>query len=320
MSESNTPPRPIISVAISPKNNSDHQEFQRALRTIAQEDPAIQIKTDSLTGKTTLSGMTELHLEATCNRILHEFKIQLDISEPRVIYLEGICRRAEGEGKYIRQTGGSGNYAHCKLRVEPNEPDKGYEFINDIKDQAIPTQYITPIDEGVQKALEQGILAGHPMVDIKVTLFDGSYHEVDSNEMAFKIAGSMAFKEAARRAKPLRLEPVMTVKITVPEEYMGFIISDLNSRRGRIENIQRATDRSHVIKAAVPLVELLGYGRHIRSSTQGRANHSMKFARYEAAFRRDEPDNDGPYVTANKPIRPKTGSGSATARLYPEPK
>ncbi len=318
MSESNTQPRPIISMAIIPRNNSDHEKLQRALQIIAQEDPAIQFKTEFVGAQTILSGMNDLHLEATCNRISHEFKIQLDVGDPRVIYLEGICRRAEGEGKYIRQTGGSGNYAHCKLRVEPNEPGKGYEFINNINNQAIPTQYITPIDEGVQQALERGILVGHPMVDIKVTLFDGSYHKVDSNEMAFKIAGSMALKEAARKAKPIRLEPVMNVEITVPEEYIGFIISDLNSRRGRVEDIHHTTDGSHVIKAAVPLADMLGYGRHIRSSTQGRANYSMKFARYEASSRRDKPGDDYPYVTANKPIRPKPGSGSAAASLDAE--
>jgi elongation factor G len=314
MSESDTRSRWIISVAIIPRNNGDHEKLQRALRIIAQEDPTLQIKTEFIGAQTTLSGMNDLHLEATCNRISHEFKIQLDVGEPGVIYLEGICRQAEGEGKYIRQTGGFGNYAYCKLRVEPNEPGNGYEFINDIKNQAIPTRYITPINEGVQQALERGILADHPMVDIKVTLFDGSYHEVDSNEMAFKIAGSMAFKEAARRAKPLRLEPVMNVEITVPEEYIGFIISDLNSRRGRIEDIQRAADGSQILKAAVPLAEMFGYRKHISSNTQGRANYSMKFARYEASSRRDWPDGDGPYVTARKPVRPKTGSGSTTAR------
>ena len=318
MSEPNTPNRPIITVAISPKSNSDRWKLQRALNVLVQEDPTIQIKTEFLSGQTIVSGMNELHLEMRCHRILDEFKIQLDIGEPRVIYLETIRRHAEGEGKYIRQTGGFGNYAHCKLRVEPNEPGKGYEFINNINNQAIPTQYITPIDEGVQRALEQGILAGHPMVDIKVTLFDGSYHEVDSNQMAFKMAGSMALKEAARRAKPLRLEPVMNVEITVPEEYMGFIISDLNTRGGRIENIQRATDGSQVIKAAVPLAEMLGYGKHIRSTIQGRAHHSMKFARYEAAFRRDGPGDDYTYVAAKKPIHPKPGSGYAAASLDAE--
>jgi elongation factor G len=318
MSESNTHPRPIISVAISLRINSDYEKLQQALSVLAQEDPTIQIKTEFVGGQTILSGMNDLHLEAICYRILHEFKIQLDVGEPRVIYLEGICRRAEGEGKYIRQTGGSGNYAHCKLRIEPNKPGKGYEFINDIKGHAIPTQYIAPIDEGIQKALERGILAGHPMVDIKVTLFDGSYHKVDSNEMAFKIAGSMALKEAARKAKPIRLEPIMNVEITVPEEYMGFIISDLNTRGGRIENIQRATDGSQVIKAAVPLAEMLGYGKHIRSTIQGRAHHSMKFARYEAAFRRDGPGDDYTYVAAKKPIHPKPGSGYAAASLDAE--
>ena len=305
-------------MAISPRNNSDHKKFQRALRTIAQEDPVIQIKTDSLTGSAILSGMNDMHLEVISDRILHEFKIQLDVGDPRVIYLEGICRRAEGEGKYIRQTGGFGNYGHCKLRVEPNGPDRGYEFINNIKDHAIPTHYITPIDEGVREALEHGILAGHPMVDIKVTLFDGSYHNVDSNEMAFKIAGSMALKEAARRAKPLRLEPVMNVEITAPEEYMGFIISDINSRRGRIEDIQRTTGGLHVIKATVPLAQMLGYGRHIRSNTQGGANYLMKFSRYEAATHPDGPGDDYPYAATKKPIRPKPGSGSTAASLDAE--
>jgi elongation factor G len=305
-------------VAINPKSNSDHEKLQRALQIIAQQDPAIQIKADPVGGQTIISGMSDLHLELVCHRISREYKIQLEVGDPRVIYLEGIRRRAEGEGKYIRQTGGSGNYAHCKLHVEPNKPGKGYEFINDIKDQAIPIQYIAPIDEGVQRALEQGILAGHPMVDIKVTLFDGSYHEVDSNQMAFKIAGSMALKEAARKAKPIRLEPVMNVEITVPEEYMGFIISDLNSRRGRIEDIERATGGLQVIKATVPLAQMFGYGQHIRSNTQGRANYSMKFARYEAASRRDEPGDDYTYITANKPIRPKPGSGSTAASLDAE--
>jgi elongation factor G len=318
MSDPNTQNRPIISVEISPKNNSDHEKLQRALQIIAQQDPTIQIKAEFVGGQTTLSGMSDLHLEVICDRILHEFKIPLEVGDPRVIYLEGICRHAEGEGKYIRQTGGFGNYAHCKLHVEPNKPGKGYEFINDIKDQAIPIQYIAPIDEGVQEALERGILAGHPMVDIKVTLFDGSYHEVDSNEMGFKIAGSMAFKEAARKALPIRLEPVMDAKITVPEEYIGFIINDLNSRRGRIEGIEQDTLGSQMITAAVPLAKMIGYGRETRSSTQGRAFHSMKLARYEAASRPEEPGDDYPYVAAKKPTGSKPGSGSAAASLDAE--
>jgi elongation factor G len=318
VTEFNTQPRPIISVAISPRNNSDRENLQHALSILLQEDPTIQIKSVPTNGQTILSGMSDLHLEATCDRILHEFNIKLDIGELSVIYLETIRRRAEGEGKYIRQTGGSGNYAHCKLRIEPNGPDKGYEFISNIKDHAIPTQYITPIDEGVQKALETGILAGHPMVDIKVTLFDGSYHEVDSNEMAFKIAASIAFKDAARKARPVWLEPVMAVEVTVPEEYIGTIISDLNSRRGRIEAMQPAAAGSQVINATVPFAEMIGYGREIRSSTQGRAFHSMRFARYEAVPRPEESGDDYPYVAAKKPTGPKPGSDSAAASLDAE--
>ena len=304
-------------MAISRKNYGDRWKFERALNVLAQEDPTIQIK-KSIGDQTILSGMNDLHLEMICDRVLREYKIQLNISAPRVIYLETIRKRAEGEGKYIRQTGGFGNYAHCKLRVEPNEPGKGYEFINNIKDHAIPTQYLTPIDEGVREALEHGILAGHPMVDIKVTLFDGSHHEVDSNEMAFKIAGSIAFKDAARKALPICLEPVMNVEITVPEEYMGFIISDLNSRRGRIEDIEQATVGSQVIKAAVPLAEMIGYGRDIRSNTQGLPFYSMRFARYEAVPRPEESGDDYPYVAAKKPTGPKPGSDSAAASLDAE--
>jgi elongation factor G len=317
MSESKAHNRPIISVAVSPRIGGDREKLQRALSVLVQEDPAIRIKTESIDGQTILSGMNDLHLEVICDRILHEYKIQLDVGEPTVIYLETIRKHAEGEGKYIRQTGGSGNYGHCELRVAPNEPGKGYEFINDIKGGVVPEEYIKPIDQGVQGALERGILAGHPLVDIKVTLFDGSYHEVDSNEMAFKIAGSIAFKEAARKASPVLLEPVMAVEVTVPEEHLGAIIGDINSRRGRIEGMEHAVG-SQVIKAIVPLAEMLGYGRDIRSSTQGRAYHSMRFARYEAAPHRGEPGGDGAGITANKPIRPKAGSGFAAARLDAE--
>jgi elongation factor G len=195
--------RPIISVAISPKNDGDREEFQRALSEVIQEDPTIEVKTDAEVGQAILRGMSELHLEAIRDRILREYKIQLDVGEPKVIYLETIRKISEGEGKYIRQAGGLGNYGHCKLRIEPNEPGKGYEFINEIKSGLIPEQYIEAIGQGVQGAMELGILAGYPLVDIKATLFDGSYHEVDSNEMAFKFAGSIAFKEAARKASRL---------------------------------------------------------------------------------------------------------------------
>ena len=303
-------------MAISPRNNSDHWKFQRALNVLVQEDPTIQIKAKSIGGQTILSGMSDLHLEIICGRILREFNIQLDVSEPTVIYLETIRKRAQGEGKYIRQTGGSGNYAHCRLRIEPNEPGKGYEFINNIKDQAIRTPYITPIDEGVQDALEHGILAGHPMVDIKVTLFDGSYHEEDSNEMAFKIAGANAFKDAARKALPILLEPVMHVEVTVPEEYLGAIIGDLNSRRGRIEDVEQEATGSYVIKTAIALAAMFGYERDICSNTQGQASYSMRFAGYEAVSPRGGPGDEDPYVSANKPARPKAGDGSAAVQLF----
>ena len=311
MSEYNIQKGPVISVAVRPRNEGDREKFLRALSVIGQEDPAIRIETAPDDVPTILSGMSEEHLEAICDRLLREFRLQLDIGEPTVIYLETVHRSAEAESRYIRNSGGVGNYAHCKLRVEPNESGEGYEFVNQIKGGVIPKEYIEPIDQAVQDALETGVLAGYPLVDIKVTLFDGSYHDVDSNEMAFKIAGSMAFKEAARKANPVLLEPVMWVEIVVPEEYMGATISDLNSRRGRIEGMEHRAG-SQVIKALVPLAEMLGYDR-------GRFYHSVQFARYEAAPRRDWLGGDGAGVTANKPVGPKAGSGSASVRLYPEP-
>jgi elongation factor G len=228
--------------------------------------------------------MGELHLEIIVDRMMREHKVEANVGKPQVAYRETIRKKAEAEGKYIRQTGGSGQYGHCKLRVEPNEPGKGYEFVNEIVGGSIPKEFIKPIDNGVKEALEGGVLAGYPMVDIKVSLYDGSYHDVDSNEMAFKIAGSMAFKEAARRASPVLLEPVMSVEVVVPEEFMGVIIGDLNSRRGRIEGMEHRAG-SQVVKAIVPLANMFGYVNEMRSSTQGRATYSMHFARYEEAPR-----------------------------------
>ena len=216
--------------------------------------------------------------------MMREFKVEANVGKPQVAYRETIRKRVESEGKFVRQSGGRGQYGHVRLVVEPNEPGKGYEFINDIKGGVVPKEYIKPIDQGVQGALELGILAGYPIVDVKVHLYDGSYHEVDSNEMAFKFAGSIAFKEAARKASPVLLEPVMAVEVTVPEEFMGTIIGDINSRRGRIEGMEHAAG-SQVIKAIVPLKEMFGYVNDIRSSTQGRASYSMQFARYEEAPR-----------------------------------
>ncbi|HET6206089.1 MAG TPA: elongation factor G [Terracidiphilus sp.] len=277
-------PEPVISVAIEPKTKADQEKMGIALSRLADEDPTFKVRTDEDSGQTIISGMGELHLEILVDRMKREHKVEANVGEPKVAFRETIRKKAEAEGKYIRQTGGSGNYGHCWLRIEPNEPGKGYEFVNDIKGGVVPKEYIKPIDQGVQGALELGILAGYPIVDVKVTLIDGSYHDVDSNEMAFKFAGSIAFKEAARKASPVLLEPVMAVEVTVPEEFMGTIIGDINSRRGRIEGMEHAAG-SQVIKAIVPLKEMFGYVNDIRSSTQGRASYSMQFARYEEAPR-----------------------------------
>ena len=277
-------PDTVISVAIEPKTKADQEKMGIALARLADEDPTFKVRTDEDSGQTIISGMGELHLEILVDRMKREHKVEANVGEPKVAFRETLRKPAEAEGKYIRQTGGSGNYGHCWLRVEPNEPGKGYEFINAIKGGTVPREYIKPIDQGIQGAMELGILAGFPVVDVKVTLFDGSYHEVDSNEMAFKFAGSIAFKEAARRASPVLLEPVMAVEVTVPEEFMGTIIGDINSRRGRIEGMEHAAG-SQVIKAIVPLKEMFGYVNDIRSSTQGRASYSMQFARYEEAPR-----------------------------------
>jgi elongation factor G len=277
-------PDTVISVAIEPKTKADQEKMGIALSRLADEDPTFKVRTDEDSGQTIISGMGELHLEILVDRMKREHKVEANVGEPKVAFRETIRKSAEAEGKYIRQTGGSGNYGHCKLRVEPNTPGAGYEFVNDIKGGVVPKEYIKPIDQGIQGAMELGILAGFPLVDVKVTLYDGSYHEVDSNEMAFKFAGSIAFKEAARKASPVLLEPVMAVEVTVPEEFMGVIIGDINSRRGRIEGMEHLAG-SQVIKAIVPLKEMFGYVNEIRSSTQGRASYSMQFARYEEAPR-----------------------------------
>jgi elongation factor G len=277
-------PETVISVAIEPKTKADQEKMGIALARLADEDPTFKVRTDEDSGQTIISGMGELHLEILVDRMKREYKVEANVGEPKVAFRETIRKKADAEGKYIRQTGGSGHYGHCKLRVEPNTPGAGYEFINEIKSGSVPKEFIKPIDQGVQGAIELGILAGYPIVDVKVTLYDGSYHEVDSDEMAFKIAGSMAFKEAARKASPVLLEPVMAVEVTVPEEFMGVIIGDINSRRGRIEHVDRIGG-SQVIKAIVPLKEMFGYVNEIRSSTQGRASYSMQFARYEEAPR-----------------------------------
>ena len=275
---------PVISVAVEPKTKADQEKMGMALSKLAQEDPTFKVHTDPDSGQTIISGMGELHLEIIVDRMMREYKVEANVGKPQVAYRETIRRHSEAEGKYIRQTGGRGQYGHAKIRLEPNEPGKGYEFINDIVGGTVPKEYIKPIDQGMQEAMEGGVLAGYPMVDIKATLYDGSYHDVDSNEMAFKIAGSMAFKEAARKASPVILEPVMAVEVVTPEDFAGTIMGDLSSRRGRIEGMEHRAG-SQVIKAIVPLSEMFGYATHMRSSTQGRAEYSMHFARYEEAPR-----------------------------------
>jgi elongation factor G len=271
---------PVISVAVEPKTKADQEKMGMALSKLAQEDPTFKVHTDPDSGQTIISGMGELHLEIFVDRMMREYKVEANVGKPQVAYRETIRRKSEAEGKYIRQTGGRGQYGHAKIRIEPNEPGKGYEFINEVVGGSVPKEFIKPIDQGIQEALEGGILAGYPMVDVKVELYDGSYHDVDSNEMAFKIAGSMAFKEAARKASPVLLEPVMAVEVVTPEDYAGVIMGDLSSRRGRIEGMEHRAG-SQVIKAIVPLAEMFGYATHMRSSTQGRAEYSMHFARYE---------------------------------------
>ncbi len=277
-------PDTVISVAIEPKTKADQEKMGVALAKLADEDPTFKVRTDTESGQTIISGMGELHLEILVDRMKREHKVEANVGEPRVAFRETIRKTAEAEGKYIRQTGGSGNYGHVKIRLEPNEPGVGFEFVDAIKGGVVPKEYIKPTEQGIREALTGGVLAGYEMVDFKAVLYDGSYHDVDSNEMAFKIAGSMAFKEAARKASPVLLEPMMAVEVTVPEEHMGTIIGDINSRRGRIEGMEHIGG-SQVVKAMVPLKEMFGYVNDIRSSTQGRASYSMQFARYEEAPR-----------------------------------
>jgi elongation factor G len=299
--------RPLISLAIRPKTDSDGMRLLEALNEIAQQDSTVWIQAPPVDGQTIVGGMDELHVESVCRRLLHQYKIEVEVGEAEIIYLETICKQAEGEGRYIRQTGGSGNYGHVKILIEPNERGQGFEFINEIRGGVVPPEYVGAIEMGIREAVHGGVLAGYDLVDVKVSLFDGSYHDVDSNEMAFKIAGSMAFKEAARKACPIVLEPVMAVDVAVKEELLGVTIGDLNSRRGRIDRIAQHTG-SAVVHAIVPLSEML------RSSRYGRPAYFMRFARYEQVSHRPGPGPDGPGVTANQPRRPSAGSGSIARR------
>jgi len=275
-------PVPVISVAIEPKTKSDQEKLSMALGKLAQEDPTFKVATDQDTGQTIISGMGELHLEILVDRMSREFGVSANVGKPQVAYRETIRKKAEAEGKFIRQTGGRGQYGHVKIIVEPNDPGKGFEFINKIVGGSVPKEYIAPVEKGITEALETGVLAGFEVQDVKVTLYDGSYHDVDSSEMAFKIAGSMAFKEGCHKASPVLLEPIMKVEVVVPEEFMGPVVGDLNSRRGRIETTESRAG-SQVVTAVVPLSEMFGYSTDLRSKTQGRATYSMHFYHYEQA-------------------------------------
>ena len=275
-------PEPVISLAIEPKTKADQEKLGMGLGKLMAEDPTFRVKTDTETGQVVIAGMGELHLEIIVDRLKREFNVEASVGKPQVAYKETITKAAEGEGRYIKQTGGRGQYGHARIRLIPRKPGEGYEFENEIVGGTIPKEYIKPIDQGIREAMTTGVLAGYPMDDVKVELYDGSYHDVDSSEMAFKIAGSMAFKDAAKRGHPVLLEPVMRVEVVVPEEYMGDVIGDLTSRRGHIQSME-ARGGSQVINSRVPLSEMFGYATDLRSRTQGRGSYSMHFDRYEPA-------------------------------------
>ncbi|WP_179952214.1 elongation factor G [Marinicella rhabdoformis] len=275
-------PEPVISVAVEPRTAGDQDKMSAALAKLAQEDPSFQVSTDEESAQTIISGMGELHLEILVDRMKREFKVDANVGNPQVSYRETILQAVEQEGKFIRQSGGKGQYGHVKIKIEPMEQGFGYEFVNNIKDGVIPKEYIDPVDKGIQEQMESGVLAGYPMVDCRVTLFDGSFHEVDSNEMAFRVAGSMAFREGARNAKPVLLEPVMKVEIITPEEYMGEVVGDINRKRGTLDGMDESPS-GKVIRCEIPLSEMFGYSTALRSATQGRANYAMEFSHYSQA-------------------------------------
>ncbi len=281
--ETITFPEPVISIAIEPKTKADQEKMGFALRKLAEEDPTFRVRTDEETGQTIISGMGELHLDIIVDRMKREFKVEANVGQPQVAYRETIRVKAEAEGKYIKQSGGRGQYGHCWMRVEPQEPGKGFEFVSEIKGGVIPQEYIAPIEKGAKEAMDSGVVAGYPMVDIKATVYDGSFHEVDSSEAAFKIAGSMAFKEACRRAKPMLLEPIMKVQTITPENFMGDVVGDINAKRGIIKEMGdrgEGNARVKVIDAEVPLSSMFGYATQLRSMSQGRANYAMEFSHY----------------------------------------
>lgn len=301
MSESIPQRRPILSLAVHARDIGDREKLERAMGELIQSYPADEFRVESRDGQTVLCGMSELELEEICDHLIRRYKIPLDMGDPSVMYLETIRKPAEAEGKYIRQTGGSGNYGHCKIRLNPSKAGTGYSFVNEIRNGAIPAEFIEQIDQGIREALKGGILSGFPVVDVTATLYDGSSHDADSNAMAFRIAGSLAAKEAVRKASPIVLEPMMSVDVAVPEAYVGAILGDLNRRRGRIEAIEHRADLQ-AVRAIVPLAEMLGYARQMQDSARGTFDSSIRFARYEPAPRRGGEEAG---ATAGKPKGPR---------------
>jgi elongation factor G len=272
-------PEPVISVAVEPKTKVDQEKMGFALQRLAKEDPSFRVHTDAESGQTIISGMGELHLEIIVDRMKREFKVDANVGKPQVAYRETIKESVESEGKFVRQSGGRGQYGHVWLKIEPQESGKGYNFVNGIVGGAVPREFIPAVDKGVQEAVQTGVIAGYPIVDVKVTIFDGSFHDVDSNEMAFKIAGSMGFKEGFRKANPVLLEPIMKVEVVTPEDYYGDIVGDLSRRRGQIVSMEDSPS-GKVVTAEVPLAEMFQYSTSMRSMSQGRANYTMEFEKY----------------------------------------
>jgi elongation factor G len=272
-------PEPVIAVAVEPKTKADQEKMGVALQKLAKEDPSFRVHTDEDSGQTIISGMGELHLDIIVDRMKREFKVEANVGKPQVAYRETIRKTVEQEGKFIRQSGGRGQYGHVYLKIEPAKPGSGYEFVNAIAGGVVPREYIPAVDKGVREQMENGVIAGYPVVDCKVTLYDGSYHDVDSSEMAFKIAGSMGFREGSQKADPVLLEPIMKVEVVTPEDYMGDVMGDLNRRRGLPQGMEDAP-AGKVIRAEVPLAEMFGYATDLRSMSQGRAVYSMEFEKY----------------------------------------
>jgi len=276
-------PDPVISIAVEPKSTADQEKMGIALGKLAAEDPSFRVKTDDETGQTIISGMGELHLDIIVDRMKREFKVECNVGKPQVAYRETLRKSVEVEGKFVRQSGGRGQFGHVWLRIEPQEEGKGYAFVNEIVGGVVPKEFIPAVDKGIQEQMQNGVLAGYPVLDVKVTLFDGSYHDVDSSEMAFKIAGSMGFKKGAAEANPVLLEPTMNVEVTTPEDWMGDVVGDLNRRRGMIEGMEDGVAGIKIVRAKVPLSEMFGYATDLRSATQGRASYSMEFFNYAEA-------------------------------------